>query len=167
MKRHAAMLAGAAAIVAGAVILGAFAFGGPASAGSQVTPTADPCITPQATPTGVPDAVAENDGRMQAFFQQQATATPDCTTRVPKTHTPTPDPTDTPAPTEEPASPTSPPATNTPTGGSEGGGIQPPNTGTGGGDSGTPTWALIAALSLVAGGATAVAAAAAYGYGRK
>lgn len=93
---------------------------------------------------------------------------PTCTPVRLKTHTPTTTPTEaatqtavpvTPAPTQ-PAPPT---ATN-PAGGSEGGGVRPPSTGTGAATatrSGVDVWLLVAGLTLaIAGGGTVASAAA-------
>lgn len=116
----------------------------------EVSPTFDPCL--DVTSLQPPSDVA-------VLAAQQ----PECVTatqRVPKTHTPTPEPTlpATEPPATEPAA-TEVPATNTPTGGAGAGGIAPPNTGMGGGhETGGGVWLLLLAGTLAVAGAGATVA---------
>lgn len=117
-------------------------------------PTVDPC------------QVATNSGGGDIGALQS----PDCTPTEetpPKTHTPTPEPSEEPTdvPATEPAAtnttapPPPPAATSTPSGGAGAGGLQPPSTGSNG-DAGADSlnWLLVAAgMALAIGGTGALA----------
>ncbi len=153
------MLSGTTALIAGLAMLGlALSLPGRAAAGNQQVPC-------DATATATPDQIGVI-GNLQPAPSE--TPVPTCTPVRLKTHTPTTTPTEaatqtavpvTPAPTQ-PAPPT---ATN-PAGGSEGGGVRPPSTGTGAATatrSGVDVWLLVAGLTLaIAGGGTVASAAA-------
>jgi hypothetical protein len=92
----------------------------------------------------------------------EGTAEATTTQRPASTHTPTAEPTEpavTEVPATEPPAPTTAPATSTPSGGSQGGGVAPPNTGFGDtGDSSSGLWVLLLGGALAAAGVGATAA---------
>jgi len=133
LNRGPLLVTGIAAIIAAIALAGA-SFSGLPSAFAGVSST--PEFTPEFTPaTCVPG-------------QTCPTSTP----QEPRTHTPTPEPTEGPTDTAVPVTdtPAPPPPTNTPTGGTQAGGIQPPSTGTGPGDVDGQPWLLIAAGAALA-----------------
>jgi hypothetical protein len=152
LPRQLFIISGIAAVVT-SIAIGGLSFQSALAGG-------DPCITPDPTAS-----IAA--GVIQAFGEQVC-ETP--TEDLPNlTHTPTTAPTEEPEPTDTPApstpAPTTAPATNTPSGGAGAGGVQPPNTGTGGADAGNSVssmW-MIAAFALLAGGLGSFA----YGMRRK
>jgi hypothetical protein len=150
LPRQLFLITGSALVIAAVAMAGAsFSVGSDlAGAVGDTTPTQDPCIEPQG-------GVIQTGGEL-VMAQQDPCITPTEET-PPKTHTPTTEPTDEPDPTEPPTTATvaPPPATNTPSGGAGAGGLQPPNTGTGGDTSSDMQWLLMAgglvALTLGAG----------------
>ena len=151
LPRQLFIISGIAAIVT-SIAIGGLSFQ------AQIASAQDPCVTPD------PTIIV---GVIQAF-SGEVCETP--TEDLPNlTHTPTTAPTEEPEPTDTPApstpAPTTAPATNTPTGGAGAGGVQPPNTGTGGADgaSSLSSMWLIAAFALLVGGLGSFA----YGMRRK
>lgn len=141
MKINRLTMLGAALVLASVATFGTlFSYGAyPAAAGEQTpeyTPTFDPC---------------DEFGLVQ---QECISPTMETPVKV-KTHTPTA--TATAAATETSVPSTSVPATNTPvppTGGQEGAGVRPPNTGTGDGTrTASEVWAVILGAALLSAGA--------------
>jgi hypothetical protein len=150
-------------IIGSAAVLAAIALGGLSFAAPGIVAGGNGCPSPDPTPDPTASLQA---GIIQAFGEVCETPTEDEPNR---THTPVNTPTEAPEPTEPvattaPSTPVPPAATNTPTGGSAGGGVAPPNTGTGTGDASTLSsmWVL-AAFALLGGGLASVA----YGMRRK
>ena len=158
IPRQAFVMVGAAAVLAAVALAGtSIALTGGNSAVHAVgdstptpDPTVDPCLQQSAIDTGDDLVMAQ---------------APECTPTEetpPKTHTPTPEPTGEPTspPATEPAttSTTAPPASSTPSGGNQGGGVQPPSTGSNGNAAASNTnWLVIAAgLALAIGGTSAL-----------
>lgn len=127
---------GAGFMLAGLAVLGAM-FGYAQPVGAGVPPTA----TAEFTATCVPG---------------QTCATP---TVLLKTHTPTSTPTGAATSTAAPSSTSAPsttpvPATQTPSGGNQGAGVRPPNTGSGdGAGNSTSMWVIVLGAGLMAAGA--------------
>lgn len=140
-----------AALAGGALIASAIVGSGTAMAG-EGPPPCDSTEIPTSTYTATIQPPSIN------AFQQIATCTP---VKI-KTHTPTATPTAAATETPVPSTPTNTavPPTNTPTGGQEGAGVRPPNTGDGAGTAGSGTNMLLVtlgALLLVGGGGAVIA----------
>ena len=140
MKTNRWTMAGAALVLAGLAVMGTMAgFGAhPAAAGDPTPTVAATCVVGQTCTTATGTVV-----------------------RI-KTHTPTITvtsvATNTPVPTNTSVPNTAVPPTRAPTGGNEGVGVRPPNTGTGGASSGNDSvWVMGLGALLVAGGASALA----------
>jgi hypothetical protein len=151
LPRQFLIIAGSALVAAAIAMAGlSFSTGGThaLAGGLSPEPTADPTIDPCLVTFG------ESVGSELVMAQQDPCITPTEET-PPKTHTPTAEPTDAPDPTEPPTTATvaPPAATNTPFGGAGAGGLQPPNTGTGSGDSSSMQFLLMAGglVALVSG----------------
>lgn len=168
-----ALLAGLAAVTAGFALIGmslaSNGGGATAFAGEEpdecvtYTPTRTYTHTPMpsytsSVPTNTPAPTNTAVGQIQSFGNQTPQRT--CVNTATPTKTPTLAATSTLVPNT--AVPTSPPvvATATPSGGSQGGGVQPPNTGSG--DAGSTgidsTWFLLAGAALIVVGGGSVLA---------
>lgn len=153
MKHAVRLILGSLAVVAGATLAGMTLSPQGAAAGNPVcyTPTAVGAgdIAPFQVPTNTPTSTSVP---VCTPVQVVRTATPTVTATVPATNTSVP-------PTAVPATNTPvPPAPTTPAGGAAGGGVQPPNTGSGPAGADVNWLALGAAGMLVLAGSGSLAA---------